>query len=396
MKWINKGEEFSTEYQMLQAKYENSRFFIYGAGMIGGRIADAIRSLTDWKVIGFIDQDDKKNVYKSLPVMHWEDLTKDIDFAQTLILIGLPEELGQQVKEKLVRECAIKEENCITYTQFVQHDFPIVLLYGYNKVFLDTISMIMTEACNLKCKDCAIMLPYFIEHRNPTLEKLQREADALFAQADFVGNLTVTGGEPLLRKELAELLGYIGENYRKQIGSFKIITNGILSPRDELLEVMKQYDIAAEISDYTNGLPEIKEKVEAALSTYRNAGIQTYFLSTAQWVDFGFRTVDHSYSEEELIKFFDYCHTRCRGYVDGKIRYCINAYFASKAMNKVEDDNNAFDILEMEGTTENRRALVEFDMGYSDGGYLKMCQHCNGTVEINTHYIEVGVQCKNH
>ena len=50
----------------------------------------------------------------------------------------------------------------------------------------------------------------------------------------------------------------------------------------------------------------------------------------------------------------------------------------------------------MEDTDLERRKLVEFDLGYNGKGFLNMCQQCNGTVEINQHFIEVGKQCQNH
>ena len=50
----------------------------------------------------------------------------------------------------------------------------------------------------------------------------------------------------------------------------------------------------------------------------------------------------------------------------------------------------------MKNSIEERAQLVEFDLGYNKNGFLAMCQHCNGTVEINQHYIEVGKQCGNH
>lgn len=395
MKWKCKSDEFLTEYQTLQSKYDDKKIFIYGAGMIGGRIADAIIALTDWNVEGFFDKDIQKTVFKEKNVQHWDDLREVVQEKNILIIIALPEDIGKQVKNQIMEEYDITEEKMVTYFQFVQHEFPIILMYKYKKYFLDSVSMIMTEACTLRCKKCAIMLPYFKEYRTPNLEQLKKEADALFSKIDFISNYTVTGGEPLLNKELSDLLEYVGANYRKKIGSFKIISNGMIEPWDELLTVMKKHEIAAEISDYTKGVPRIKKQVEKSLESYRSYGLQTYFLSSANWVDFGFDTVDNQYSEEQLIKFFDYCHTRCRGYVDGKMRYCINAFFAATAKGEEEDENNAFDILNMELTEERLRALVEFDMGYSDAGYLKMCQHCNGTVEVNTHYIEVGVQCEN-
>ena len=97
---------------------------------------------------------------------------------------------------------------------------------------------------------------------------------------------------------------------------------------------MQQYEMAVDISDYTAGVPAIKPRVDEVREMFERAGIPTYFLSSAQWVDFGFESVDHHYSCSQLQAFFNYCHTRCRGYAGGKIRYCINAYFAERTLNK--------------------------------------------------------------
>ena len=44
---------------------------------------------------------------------------------------------------------------------------------------------------------------------------------------------------------------------------------------------------------------------------------------------------------------------------------------------------------------EEKAKIVEFDLGYNARGYLTMCRRCNGGCDINTHYIEVGRQCRN-
>lgn len=397
MKWKNPGNEYEAEYHKISEKYYRKKMYIYGAGMVGGRIYDAVTELTEWEIAGFFDLDVHKKEYKGIQVLHWEEIRNVLDKdCDAYIIIGLTDEIGEKVKQKLIQELKVEETRCILYSEFIMHDFPIISLYQYQKVFLDSLSMIVTEQCTLKCEKCAIMLPYFKELYNYPMEKLEEEIDRLFEMVDFIGNYTVTGGEPLLKKELCDILDYIGRNYRNRIGSFKIITNGMILPKEELLQIMKKYEIAVEISDYTVAVPTIRENVQKSIEAYKAAGIRTYFLSDGEWVDFGFEWVDNQYTEEQLIKFFDYCRTRCRGYVKGKIRYCINAYFAGKALGKEEDSSNYFDIMTTSGTMENKKKLIEFDLGYSKNGYLQMCQHCNGTCEINKNFIEVGKQCKIH
>lgn len=397
MQWTKPGHEFDHVYEQIAAIYQEKEIVIYGAGMMGGRIYDAVVRLSDLKVIAFLDRDEKKTEYKGLPVYHTrEEKERFAHEGNVVIVIGLPDSAGAEVKKELLSMCGAREEKCKIYSEFVMHDFPILVLYQKDKLFLDSVSMIVTEYCTLKCEKCAILLPYFKKVHAYPLKKLMEEADALFDKVDFVGNYTITGGEPLLYGELDQLLMYIGEHYRDRIGSFKLITNGTLPPKEGVLHAMCQYDMAVEISDYTTAVPTIKTCVEEVRKVFEQAGIQTYFLSAAQWVDFGFETVDNQYSPEQLQSFFNYCHTRCRGYVDGRLLYCINAYFAERTLQGREDEKNAFDIASMSSEPEERKRLLEFDLGYNKEGFLNMCQHCNGTVEVNQNYIEVGKQCVSH
>lgn len=395
MLWRKPGHEFDTEYQKIINQYRGT-LIIYGAGMMGRRTYDGISCLTELTVDAFFDKDKLKTEYKNVPVYHQDIFDEYLKKENAMILMGLPDEMGRKVKEELINTYGIKETQCRLYSQFTMHDLPIIALYQSNKVFLDTVSMIVTERCTLRCEKCAIMLPYFKKIHSYDFYKLKREIDVLFEKVDFVGNYTLTGGEPLLCEDLVLIVQYIGEHYRTQIGSFKVITNGTMLPSDELKEAMCLYNVAVEISDYTAGVPSLKSRIEKVQKDFEESGIKTYFLTSAEWVDFGFEYVDNHYDIQKLQRFFEHCHTRCRGYIDGKLLYCINAYFAERTLNQREDNGNEFDIVSMKNSIEDRRRLVEFDLGYNKNGFLGMCQHCNGTVEINQHFIEVGKQCRNH
>ncbi|MBQ4531272.1 MAG: hypothetical protein IJA36_11820 [Lachnospiraceae bacterium] len=393
MKWNNPGNELKTKYLKISDKYVNKKIYIYGAGIVGGRVYESVASLTKWEIVGFFDIDETKKKYKGLPVYHRSEMNEILQRnPNSIIVVGLLDSLGKKTKNEIIKECEISLQSCVLYEEFIRHDFPIIMLHKYKKVFMDTITMIVSERCTLRCKKCSIMLPYFKNIKEFPFIKLKSEADAFFRMVDFVGNYTLTGGEPLLNAELPQIVEYIGQNYRSKIGSFQIITNGMISLSEELILLAKKYDIIMQVSDYTKAVPNIKEQVLENLQKYKNNGIRVDFLKDVQWVDFGFETVQHNMSEEQLMAFFDYCRTRCRGYVDGKIRYCINGYFAAKALGKEEDSNNFLDIANLKHSMEEKGILVEFDLGYNKDGYLHMCRQCNGTCEINKNFIEVGEQ----
>ncbi|MCI6140811.1 MAG: radical SAM protein [Clostridiaceae bacterium] len=313
------------------------------------------------------------------------------------ILIGLTDEAGLAVKrdiDRFMRERGA-QVHCILYEEFMRNEFPAIVSYYYNKIFVHSLSLIITEQCTLKCKKCSIMLPYFRDIASYSLEELKQDVDLAFQKIDFIGDFTVTGGEPLLNCQLYKILAYIGQRYRKRIGSLKIITNGTLLPNKELLDVMAEYDVTVEISDYTRAVPGIKHRVDELKETLTRYGIIFHFLSTAQWVDFGFESEDKGLDESSLSAFFDYCSTKCRGYVKGEIWYCINAGFAEKALQKQVDEDNRLALGSIGESLDERRKIVEFDLGFNSKGYLELCRCCNGTCEINTNFIEVGEQWEN-
>jgi organic radical activating enzyme len=397
MKWNNPGHEYDKEFFDISTKYDNKEIYIYGAGMVGGRTCKAAEALTKWNIAGFIDRDDSKLTYKNKKVFHLGDIDNLLNSKREVcVIVAFTNDNEISVEKTLREEYHVSIEKIISYRTFCMHDLPIFAVYKYGKVFIDTVSIIVTERCTLRCEKCAIMLPWFTKIREYPLDKIIKEADALFQTVAFVGNLTITGGEPLLNQNVAEIFDYICSRYRKNIGSFNMISNGTLEPSASLLDVMKKNEISVDISDYTDAVPDMKDKIERHVNKYRDAAISTTFLKDAAWVDFGFTETDHQYSEKQATDFFDYCRTRCRGYVDGKIRYCINGYFASKVLCQSEDADNEFDMMRFDNSDTGRKKLVEFDLGYNSRGYLEMCQHCNGTCEINKNVIEAGKQCRSH
>lgn len=397
MKWNTQGSQFYTLKDALYDEYKQKKIYIYGAGQLGKRIATALRTITDWDIVAFVDQYKAGTEYLGLQVISMvalEEIIKE-EKEDLLILLALQDENEKELSQTFEKLLAGTSNIFKCYSEFMRHDFPIIAYYQYGKVVIHSLSCIVTEICTLKCEKCAINLPFFKYRNDYSEEKIKEEIDLAFKKIDFVCDFTFTGGEPLLNNNLSEILLYISKNYSNRMGSCRIITNGTLTPTQELLDCMSKYHVYAEISDYTKSVKEIKQRVLSNYEKFKVAGVSTYLLSNNQWVDFGLKKMIHkNKTEEEMIRFFDDCRTICRGYINGKIWYCINARFAEQALEMKYDSNNMFDLKKMGNEEVERIRLIEFDMGYNERGYLTMCRYCNGGCSINEHYVEVGKQLK--
>jgi hypothetical protein len=256
---------------------------------------------------------------------------------------------------------------------------PLLITYSYGKSYMQLAQITLTERCSLKCKKCAHAC-YNVSNRaeDMALSEALKSADSFFSKVDFIDEFVLIGGEPLLYKGLSEVIEYIGENYRKKMGIYSITTNGTIVPDNNVLNTCKRYKVLFRISNYSKTLPRLKEshrRLTVALDEY---GIE-YILgdSEGNWIDYGFEYLERDNNPNELIKVFDDCHTPCREVRGNKLYYCVMARSVSDNLKLNEGEE---DFLDLDGLTgeEGKRILYEFNMGYSDKGYLDMCRRCHG------------------
>ncbi|MCL2808180.1 MAG: radical SAM protein [Coriobacteriia bacterium] len=108
----------------------------------------------------------------------------------------------------------------------------------------------LTYRCNSKCLFCSC--PWEADRSFIQKELATDEWKKVIDHVVSLGSkhVTLTGGEPLMRPDLHEILGYIGRD--KRIENKRIITNSLLLT-EELLALFKEYDFALSTS-----LPGIK------------------------------------------------------------------------------------------------------------------------------------------
>lgn len=379
MKWINKGHEFDEMAREYHDKFGGRCFYAFGAGIIGARYAETFKYFGLLK--GFIDNNCEKQGtnYCEMPVISledWEQCHRD----NTFLVACVDKKNYEQIRSQLVEHGLEDGKDFIWYEEFYNKVFPVLVAYEQNKVFLPLVQISITERCTLKCKKCAHACN-LVTPQTPDLsvEEACLSADALFSFVDYVQEFVLIGGEPFLYKDIDKVIEYIGKKYRSKMDMFTITTNGTLMPKDATLNLCRKYGVIFRISNYAKTLPWIEEKNIKLTKKLAENQIPYIYYSTdiVEWMDYGFEYVDHHGTPKQLIEIFDKCNTPCHEIRGNKFYFCVMARSVSENMNRHVGEDDYLDLGEL--YQENAKKIVlEYIMGFSDKGYLDMCNYCHG------------------
>ena len=378
MKWKNKGHEF--DLYIKDFFYNSGReVYIFGCGICGLSLAEKMKSYDCFK--GYIDNDEKKigQIVNGKEVISLAEYLDRLKEKKAFVILGVSSKYVQEIEQQL-KECGLCHgKQYFKSEEFLKNIWPLLLVYEYNEIHIELAQICLTERCTLKCKKCAHACHNVDNNASDlSLSESCKSADAFFAKVDYIQEFVLIGGEPLLYKELAKVIEYIGIRYRKQMGIFSITTNGTIVPSNEVLQLCKQFDVVYRISNYTKQLPKLKQHHKRLITELERYEI-SYSLAPVEteWIDYGFEYINREESENEMIKVFDMCKTPCREVRGNKYYYCVMARSVSDNLKYGIGKDDYLDLEELCG--ENyKKILFEFERGYSEKGYLDMCRRCNG------------------
>jgi len=378
MQWKNKTHELDIEADKLLNNSEKFKhIYIFGAGLIGTQI---MLTMCKYGILdGFIDNNEQKQKegYKGYKVYSLEEY---MNIRKGFIVVAVSEKNKSDIMHQLKQVNLTEGEDFCLHTKFVDRVFPIISLYLYHKSYMNLAQICLTERCSLKCKKCAHGC-FAVDNRTAqdlTLEQVYKSADSFFSKVDFIQEFVLIGGEPLLYRDLHRAIQYIGEHYRQQIGIFSITTNGTILPDEETMRMCKRYKVLFQISNYSISIPRLKDSY-ARIADLLDTQEIDYHLSEAEkeWMDYGFEYVNRNAVQEELIKVFDSCKTPCREVRENRLYFCVMARSVSDNMKFNVGKNDYLDLDALQGE-QGRKELLEFNLGYSEKGYLDMCNYCHG------------------
>jgi organic radical activating enzyme len=380
MSWKNQGHVFDEVGYLLKDK---KNLYIYGVGDYTAelvRVIDYIKGWTKWNVC-MVDRDVNKQKEQpyGYPVISPEEFfnAKKEDY---FIVIGTfgngADEIHGIIDENL-------GENALTFYafDFIHTYLSVYFLYKHNMVFFAAQNMLPSTVCNLNCRDCLNFTPYIQQHHIETVEQLKKDANLFFNAVDLVYRFNLSGGEPLLYKNLIEVIQYIGENYRDRIIQFELVTNGTLVPSDELCEVLDKYKIQVTLDDYRKSIEhEQYEKCLQKLRKYNN--IEVVENCVDKWFRMYIPEIDENRREtkEELICKYNSCKVPFSALWHGKISSCTYMTFAYKAGLCEWDETASYDLENYDET--KKKELVEFRLRQCENGYVEFCKKCGGWCTI--------------
>ncbi len=386
MKFKNKGHEFDDIGPILAENVKKTnKVYIYGAGIVGKRFLKSLQAF-NFEAL-FIDSNKSKHSEKidGVAVISLDDYLNNRN--DGMIAIAVSGTFRDEIETLLQRN---KLQHLIDY--FFYEEFAIVKAYADNTVWVDQCQISLTERCTLKCRNCAHAC-YAVDMKSEDMhfDEAVFSVDCFFKKVDFVSEFLLIGGEPLLYKDLDRIISYIGKQYRQKIGILSITTNGTLIPNDRVLCVSKEFQVLYRISNYSVALPEICKK-HTALTEKLNVWGINYALGNpeTEWMDYGLTGLPRKESVEETLKLFDVCKTPCREIRGSKYYYCIMARSVSENLGLNVGANDYIDINNLSENHVNE--LFEYNLGFSEKGYLDMCKRCNGYSGINRTVIPAAVQ----
>ncbi len=379
MKWENKGHEFDSDAEKIIQSFKdhNEKIYLFGAGRIGHDIG---LSMKRYHILGgFIDNNPEKQKGKLLEeqVLSLGQYLENQDRGWIVVTVAGNRE--NEIENQLIDLGLKKGIDFFSYEDFTMYTFPILSFYKFGILYADIAQISLTERCTLKCRNCAHGC-YVVgaDRKDLSIEEVYDSADYFFKYVDCVREFVLIGGEPLLYGKLADAIQYIGEKYRDKMGLFSITSNGTIIPEKKVLEMCRKYNVLFRISNYSETIKRLHEKYRQLQKVLEDNGVQ-YSLGNAekQWMDYGFETVCRE-DEEEIARVFDACKTPCREVRGSKYYYCVMARSVSENLGF---DIGKCDYMDLK-SVEDKKVFFEFNMGYSEKGYLDMCGHCRGSEAV--------------
>jgi hypothetical protein len=266
------------------------------------------------------------------------------------------------------------------------------------EIKLKRINLTPTMQCNLRCKNCGVRVPHYNNRPTMTTAEFSDTLKAVFEIVDFVDQLQITGGEPFLHHDLAEMIEACFL-YSERFNIIFLFNNCAAKISDDVLETLKKhkekvfvqfsdYGVKPDVANYNKKLLEDNDIPHRYLKYY---GDDQYFDG---WVDQG-DFVKLGRDKETLEKVFSACpQVKSGGFWyarHGEMHWCGRSARGKELGLIPMPQSDYLNIFE--GTPKERREKFRELQKVS---FITACDYCNGYygTEDSSKRIPAGEQMK--
>lgn len=359
----------------------------FGVGRIGRRVIPTL--MKEFNIPFLIDNGERESEAYSRKIMSLEKAKDYLLSHECKIVVTTVNGAYIAIKEQL-EQIGLKEN--IDFCLFERFVLEWNLRWA-NKCVLSKIDTVITTKCTLRCQHCNMFISCMDKHEDITVEELKGNFDVFFKSVDYVYEYTLLGGEPFLHSEIGEIIKYLGEKYRENIGKINIITNGTVVPSPETLDVLQKYGVMVNISDYTKVIPyeKILKEVEKTFGDY---GIDYYTIPNNVWKDVIYPRCE--FHTDNPRKHMMLCGHGTHSVDYGKLYWCDPAFSAEKYLFFQSKEDDSLDLERNRETYSKYEAslnIVRYILGdVNERGYMTICEKCAGIGWDNDKEVVAGVQ----
>ncbi|MCM1217599.1 MAG: radical SAM protein [Lachnospiraceae bacterium] len=234
------------------------------------------------------------------------------------------------------------------------------------------LSVVITERCSLKCKNCTEYVPYIKNKEHEEIESCIQAVKKLLEAIGKLDSIMIQGGEIFTHPHWDILVKWCCEE--KRIARVIILTNATIIPKE--WEALQNRKVLLALDDYH----EVSSRLLELKDMARQKGIDHTVLRHDHWFDVadcGVITDDPA----ALKQKFAVCQLKGCWVISGHFLYrCTTSYYKMKYMlsKKIEEDEDFIDLftLSPEKIREQIKRLSKAD-------YLSACRYCRGTSTEN-------------
>lgn len=242
--------------------------------------------------------------------------------------------------------------------------------YKDNGLAFTSITLVINQVCSLKCKYCtSYMNEYKKDERvNFSLEQIKNDIDKFLTAVDYVGTITVMGGEPFLHPNISDIIEYLCQY--DNFGLISIATSGTCLIKDEQLNGLYDERVNISFSNYTQSISEDqKNRFYKNIEMIKEKKIcYTVGVFSPEWIIP--HTLDKkNISDEEAIAKRNSC-THYDQIKNGKVHPCdfANAIYSLG----IADYDSDYVDLNIESSVEELRDRLK---EYRNREFYKVCKH---------------------
>ncbi len=246
------------------------------------------------------------------------------------------------------------------------------------KLTVQSIDLIVTERCSMKCKDCANLMQYYERPENADLNEMLATIDSICGKMDEIYEVRVIGGEPFMNKELHLVVEKLTQ--QEKVKKVAIFTNATIMPREEQWPALQHEKVRFFITEYLQS-----RKLQPLIEELTRRGIAYVSEKANGWTECASLEKHNREVEENEAIFTACCAKNLATLADGRLYRCPFSANAFK-LGAVPDYKEDYLVVSQASREEIRHFLRK-------KAYIKSCDHCAGR-SYGDKVIEPAIQTK--